>query len=170
MSDTRPEDDHCGATRNRPAASSEVQVAFGGPHRRHPHRCRDRSKEHGAFTELTFVQDLDPSTDEGRAHREGRKWTLTNLEAFLKEQNMTADDALAVVRAYHRSWTSEQFEGAIRLLAQNLTIEVPIDDYPTTESFANALVEFGGMVKSVALLAEFGKDHEAMLLYDLDGR
>jgi len=24
-------------------------------------------KEHGAFTELTFVQDLDPSTDEGRA-------------------------------------------------------------------------------------------------------
>ena len=81
---------------------------------------------------------------------------------------MTTDDALAVVRAYHRSWTTKQFEGAIRLLAQNLTIEVPINDYPTTESFANALVRFGGMVKSVALLAEFGKDHEAMLLYDLD--
>ena len=81
---------------------------------------------------------------------------------------MTTDDSLAVVRAYHRSWTSKKFEDAIRLLAQNLAVEVPINDYPTTESFAKALAGFGGMVKRVALLAEFAKDHEAMLLYDLD--
>ena len=78
------------------------------------------------------------------------------------------DDAFVVVRVYHRSWTSKKFDDAIRLLAQNLAVEVPINNYPTTESFAQALVGFGGMVKSVALLAEFAKDHEAMLLYDLD--
>jgi limonene-1,2-epoxide hydrolase len=81
---------------------------------------------------------------------------------------MMTDDTLAVVRAYHRSWTGKKFEDAIRLLAQNLAVEVPINDYPTTESFARALAAFGGMVKRVALLAEFAKDHEAMLLYDLD--
>ena len=42
--------------------------------------------EHGAFTELTLVQDPDPSTDEGRAHREGRKGTLTNPEESLRSR------------------------------------------------------------------------------------
>ncbi len=45
---------------------------------------------------------------------------------------------------------------------------MPINDYPTTESFANALTGFGGMVKGVDLLAEFAKGNEAMLLYDMD--
>ena len=81
---------------------------------------------------------------------------------------MGKDDALTLVRAYHGGWTSKNFEVAIRLLAQNLTVEVPINQYPTTESFASALVGFGGMVRSVTLLAEFAKDREAMLLYDMD--
>jgi hypothetical protein len=81
---------------------------------------------------------------------------------------MTTDDSLAVVREYHRSWTTKKFEDAICFLAQDLAVEVPINDYPTTESFAKALAGFGGMVKRVVLLAEFAKDHEAMLLYDLD--
>jgi limonene-1,2-epoxide hydrolase len=80
---------------------------------------------------------------------------------------MTTDDALSVVRRYHSAWTSRKFDEAIRLLAPDLKVEVPINEYPTTESFAQALVGFGGMVKSVDLLAEFANGNEAMLLYDM---
>ncbi len=80
----------------------------------------------------------------------------------------TTEDTLSLVRAYHRGWTSRNFEEAIRLLSPDLKVEAPINDYPTTESFAKALVGFGGMVRSVELLAEFAKGNEAMLLYDMD--
>ncbi len=78
------------------------------------------------------------------------------------------DNTLSVVRAYHRGWTSKNFEEAIPLLAPNLRVEVPINDYPTTESFAKALAGFGGMVKNVVLLGEFAEGDAAMLLYDME--
>jgi hypothetical protein len=78
------------------------------------------------------------------------------------------DSTLAVVRAYDGGWTSQNFDQAVRLLAADLKVEVPINDYPTAESFARALVGFGGLVKTVTLLAEFAKGNEAMLLYDME--
>ena len=82
----------------------------------------------------------------------------------------TANDTLSVVRAYHRGWTSKNFDEAVRLLAPDLKVEVPINDYPTPELFAEALVGFGGMVTGVELLSELGEGNEAMLLYDMDVR
>jgi hypothetical protein len=77
----------------------------------------------------------------------------------------TTDETLSAVRAYHRAWTSKNFDEAVRLLAPNL--EVPINDYPTIESFAEALVGFGGLVTGVELLSELGEGNEAVLLYDV---
>lgn len=54
------------------------------------------------------------------------------------------------------------------MVAPDLQVEVPINDYPTKESFGKALVGFGGLVSRVVLLAEFAKGNEAMLLYDMD--
>lgn len=81
----------------------------------------------------------------------------------MKNTNAT----LSVVRGYHNAWTSKKFEEAVRLLAPDLQVEVPINEYPTRESFAKALIGFGGLVKKVVLLAEFSKENEAMLLYDM---
>jgi ketosteroid isomerase-like protein len=81
---------------------------------------------------------------------------------------MAVDAALEVVRGYHRAWTGRNFEAAIRLLAPDLRVEVPINAYPTKEAFAQALTAFGSLVRSVVLLAEFSKGSEAMLLYDMD--
>ena len=78
------------------------------------------------------------------------------------------DQTLSVVRAYHRGWTSKNFDQAVRLLAPDLKVEVPINDYPTAESFAQALAGFGALIQSVTLLAELAKENEAMLLYDMD--
>lgn len=76
--------------------------------------------------------------------------------------------ARSVVRAYHDAWTEGEFETAVGLLAPDLKVEVPVNDYPTTESFGTALTAFGGLVTHVALLSELYGDGEAMLLYDMD--
>jgi ketosteroid isomerase-like protein len=79
-----------------------------------------------------------------------------------------ARDARSIVDAYHRGWTSRRFDESIQLLAPDLAVEVPINEYPTRESFAQALVSFGGLVEEVDLLAELAHGDEAMLLYDMD--
>jgi hypothetical protein len=78
------------------------------------------------------------------------------------------DDPLSVVRAYHAAWASGNFDDAIQLLAPDLSIEVPINEYPDKESFAEALIDFGSLIRRVELLSELGAGDEAMLLYDAD--
>ena len=85
-------------------------------------------------------------------------------------ENRTGQDVRSVVEAYHNGWTSKQFDDSIQLLAPDLHVEVPINDYPNRESFAQALVAFGGMVDRVELLARFAQGDEAMLLYDMEVR
>jgi hypothetical protein len=80
---------------------------------------------------------------------------------------VTTGQALSVVRRYHDGWTSKKYERAIDLLAPTLKVEVPINQYPTTESFAQALRGFGNLVTSIELLSELGDENEAMLLYDM---
>ena len=81
---------------------------------------------------------------------------------------MSSQDAAIITRAYHDAWTHKDFAAAIALLAPALVVEVPVNDYPTAESFAAALASFGSMVTRVDLLAAMSNGAEAMLLYDLD--
>lgn len=80
---------------------------------------------------------------------------------------MTADHALEIVRRYHEGWTSKRYEQAIDLLSSTLKVEVPINDYPAKESFAQALRGFGDLVTDVELLSQMSDENEAMLLYDM---
>ena len=72
-----------------------------------------------------------------------------------------------IVRAYHDAWTAKDFAAASALLADDLEVEVPVNEYPTAGSFAAALAGFGAMVTDVELLAAMSDGDEAMLLYDL---
>jgi uncharacterized protein YciI len=92
-----------------------------------------------------------------------RDWTIREWDEVL-----TPDGTLSVVRAYHDAWTSKRFDQAVALLAIELQVEVPINAYPTTESFAEALEAFGSIVEHVDLLSEMSAGDEAMLLYDMD--
>ncbi len=73
-----------------------------------------------------------------------------------------------VVDAYHQAWTTKHFDDAVALLAPALAVEVPMNTYPTTESFAAALVDFGNAVVAVEVLSKFADGDEAMILYDMD--
>jgi ketosteroid isomerase-like protein len=78
------------------------------------------------------------------------------------------DDTLDIVRAYHEAWTRHDFERAAVLLSPSLQVEVPINDYPSMESFVHALAAFGSLVTSVELLCELSAGNEAMQLYDME--
>ena len=81
---------------------------------------------------------------------------------------MSRRDTAGIVRAYHDAWTGKDFDGATALLADDLVVEVPVNDYPTAASFAAALQGFGSMTTNVDLLAAMSAGDEAMLLYDVD--
>ena len=81
---------------------------------------------------------------------------------------MNAHDTAEIVGAYHDAWTGKDFAQAKALLADGLIVEVPVNHYPTAESFAAALEGFGSTVSGVSLLAAMSDGDEAMLLYDLD--
>ncbi len=49
--------------------------------------------------------------------------------------------------AREEDWSSGNYDQSIDLLAPDLTVEVPINDYPTADSFAQARRKFGAMVK-----------------------
>jgi ketosteroid isomerase-like protein len=76
-------------------------------------------------------------------------------------------DARSIADSYYQAWTGKRFDDAVSLLAPDLKVEVPINDYPTRDSFAQALAAFGGMAERVELLAELGEGPEAMLLYEM---
>jgi hypothetical protein len=62
---------------------------------------------------------------------------------------MRANETAAITRAYHDAWTTKEFAGAAGLLAGTLVVEVPVNHYPTTSSFAAALTSFGSVVTKV---------------------
>lgn len=78
-----------------------------------------------------------------------------------------SERTLAAVRAYHNGWTTKDFDTAIRLLATDMEIEVPVNEYADAASFGAALTAFGSVAQHVELLGEFARGREAMLLYDM---
>jgi hypothetical protein len=83
---------------------------------------------------------------------------------------MSEDETAAVVRAYHDAWTAGDFERAAALLAAGLRVEVPVNEYPTAESFAATLKGFGSRATRLELLAAMTDGEEGILLYDMDLR
>jgi len=81
---------------------------------------------------------------------------------------MSDETAAGVIRAYYDAWTTGDFDRAAALLAAGLLVEVPVNEYPTAESFAAAVKGFGSLAAKVDLIAALSDDDEGMLLYDMD--
>jgi len=79
-----------------------------------------------------------------------------------------SEEPLSIARAYHDAWSGDDVERAISLLADDLRVEVPINDYASTEEFASALRAFAALTTGVELLSEMSAADQAMLLYDME--
>lgn len=76
--------------------------------------------------------------------------------------------ATTIARRYHDAWAEGRIPDAEALLAPELSVEVPINAYPTKESFTRALEAFAGMVDRVHVISMLGDAREAVLLYDMN--
>jgi hypothetical protein len=79
----------------------------------------------------------------------------------------TDTGALALARAYHDAWQRREYEAAWRFLGDDLVVDVPINAYDSKAEFAEAARRTREMAASVTPIAEFGRDAEAVLIYDM---
>ena len=77
-------------------------------------------------------------------------------------------NALSTARSYHDAWTRGDFAAAAALLAPDLEVEVPVNEYADGPAFAEAVRGFGSMVSRAELVSALGDGDEAMLLYDME--
>lgn len=76
--------------------------------------------------------------------------------------------ALNIAREYFRAWNSKNFEKAADLLSDAASFDMPINHYDRKEAFVQALEFTANAASEVNLLAEFGDDQEAILLYEFN--
>jgi ketosteroid isomerase-like protein len=81
---------------------------------------------------------------------------------------MTKDHspALEVALAYYQAWTSKDIEAALRHLADDVVCDAPAGRLEGIEVYRQFLGPFSQMLIDSELLAAFGDDTKAVLVYD----
>lgn len=83
---------------------------------------------------------------------------------------MTANSsaALDIARAYHRAWTSHDFEQAMTYIADDIVCLAPAGRLDGADAFRAFMGPFAQMLTRSTLIAAFGDDDTAVLMYDTD--
>jgi limonene-1,2-epoxide hydrolase len=74
--------------------------------------------------------------------------------------------ALQVALAYYRAWTSKDMEAAMRHLADDVVCDAPAGRIEGAKAYLQFLGPFAQMLLGDELLAAFGDDTRAVLVYD----
>ncbi len=76
--------------------------------------------------------------------------------------------ALAVELSYYRAWTSHDFELAMTYVAEDIVCDAPAGRLVGAEAFRQFMEPFAQIVTRSEVIAAFGDEHVAVLLYDTD--
>jgi hypothetical protein len=76
--------------------------------------------------------------------------------------------ALQTALAYHRAWTSHDFELAMTYVAEDIVCQAPAGPVIGAKAFREFMSPFSQLVTHAALFAAFGDDQVAVLMYDTD--
>jgi ketosteroid isomerase-like protein len=74
--------------------------------------------------------------------------------------------ALQVALAYHQAWTSKDVAAAMRHLADDIVCDAPAGRIEGVQAYRQFLGPFAQMLISTELLAAFGNETKAVLVYD----
>jgi ketosteroid isomerase-like protein len=74
--------------------------------------------------------------------------------------------ALQVALAYHQAWTSKDVAAAMRHLADDIVCDAPAGRIEGVQAYRQFLGPFAQMLISTELLAAFGDQTKAVLVYD----
>lgn len=77
-------------------------------------------------------------------------------------------DALDTALAYHQAWAGGEFELAMTYVAAEIVCDAPAGQLRGAEAFRAFMGPFAAMVKSSRLLAAYGDDEHAVLVYDTE--
>lgn len=76
--------------------------------------------------------------------------------------------ALDTALAYHRAWTSHDFEQAMTYIAQDIICQAPPGRLEGAEEFRDFMGPFAQILTRSQLIAAFGDQTTAVLMYDTD--
>lgn len=74
--------------------------------------------------------------------------------------------ALDTTLAYFDAWTGGDFEAALRHVAPDVVCDSPTGTHTGTDAFRGFMGPFAGALISSKLLAAYGDDQTAMIMYD----
>ncbi len=81
--------------------------------------------------------------------------------------NSTPATPAALARAFTAAWTSHDMDTAATDLADDVTFDSPTSHSDGKEAYIQGLSAFARVVTGVTLLAAFGDDSRALVMYDL---
>jgi len=81
-------------------------------------------------------------------------------------ENISA--ALETALAYHRAWTSHDFEQAMTYVAEDIVCQAPAGRLDGAEAFRGFMGPFVQILTNSNLIAAFGDAKTAVLMYDAD--
>lgn len=74
--------------------------------------------------------------------------------------------ALEIAIAYHEAWTGHDFERAMTYIADDIVCDAPAGRLEGADAFRGFMGPFTTILTAAELLAAFGDDESAVLVYD----
>ena len=76
--------------------------------------------------------------------------------------------ALDTALAYYRAWTSHDFERAMTYITEDIVCQTPAGRLEGAAAFREFMGPFVQILTSSSLIAAFGDDEKAVVMYDTD--
>jgi ketosteroid isomerase-like protein len=76
------------------------------------------------------------------------------------------EEALHVALAYHRAWTSKDVDLAMTYVAEDIVCDAPAGRIEGRDAYRAFLAPFAGALISTTLIAAFGDQEKALMMYD----
>lgn len=80
----------------------------------------------------------------------------------------TTSPALDVALAYYHAWTSHDLDKAMSYIAADIICDAPSGRLRGADAYRNFMAPFAQMLTSSALIAAFGDDTTALIMYDTE--
>jgi hypothetical protein len=80
----------------------------------------------------------------------------------------TNSTALAISLAYYQAWTGKDFDQAMTYIADDIVCDGPAGRIAGTTAFRAFMEPFSQIVTHTELLAAFGDERTALIMYDTD--
>ncbi|HEU5266169.1 MAG TPA: nuclear transport factor 2 family protein [Jatrophihabitans sp.] len=84
----------------------------------------------------------------------------------MSDAGAAASEALATSLAYYQAWTAKDFDRAMSLIADDVVCDSPGGRFTGAEAFRGFMEPFTKIVTRTELIAAFGDERTALLMYD----